>query len=640
MRAKRQQTVPTRVKVGIFTGGVKENKPQLELNMGDLLRGMNYQESDGQYNGYRSLSGYEVYDGTALASTVYAPTSIVDGVVVYDPTAREARRASITPVGGSGASGSVRACFQDPAGVLAVRNDSTDTSGKVWKTTDVGWVEIPRGPIITYTNGNKNTGTKIKAGQVITTPEGTGVVTAINTESGSWDDGTATGYLTVTVTTGSFTSGVMTGSLAGTASYTSPPVVMNKSGSYKFIQGVFDLFPGLQRKKVTFFSSSTNYPSYITGDKIVPILDHNLPDNAANNYFATSIAEFKNRLWLGYPDGRLVFSNVGSPLDFDPSTFSGMIDIGDEIVDLKVSTGDVLVVMCKSSIQIIKALGVGDASTSSTTDYLFSNVTLAADIGCKENSTQRIFDDLVYIDKKGLTSLEATQKFGDFETKIFSKSIQKTLSLNLPNLVGSWVDGTANQYRVFFSDGFGIIFTFNMKVSGSSSYKNIKGATTFKYLTNISCVGDGIFGSTDGFLYKIDSGTSFNGENIDTRLVTSFHHYDQPTVFKRFREVYFEGQIPFYLNFEIKGVFDNRDTSSISSTSVDELIVSGRLGDVYGVGRYDVMRYSNSDSQTSVYYVSSYGTSMSITLGTSNKYAEPHTLSSMIVQYSINGRRM
>lgn len=642
MRSKRFSASTTQVKVGVFTGGVKENKPQLELNMGDLIRGLNYQEVDGQYHGYRSISGYEVFDGTQLASNVVVPVTDVDGVATYDDAAREVRRAAISKVGGAGASGPVVGCFEDEAYTLAVRNNAAGTIGKMWKTSGAGWAEISGSFILSYTNGNKNAGTKIKVGQTITAAGAGGTVTSINTESGSWDTGTAAGYIGVTTTSGTFTTGTITGNLLGTATYTSLTDSLKKDGKYKFAHGVFDLFPGLQRKKVTFVASSVYYPSYIDGGKIIPILSHDLPDNRANNLFATSIVEFKNRLWLGYPDGRLVFSNVGNPLDFDPTTFSGMINIEDEIVELKVTTGDVLMVMCKNSIQAVKALSVGDTSTGVVTDYLFSTSTLTSNAGCISGSVHRIFDDIIYIDDRGLTSLEATQKFGDFETKSYSKAIQKTLNLNLPNIVGTYVDATSNQYRVLFSDGFGIIFTFNMTSNrgSSTSFKAVKGATTFRYLVNVTCVGEKVFGSDDGFLYKADSGTSFNGFPIITQLDTSYHHYQAPSMIKRFREVSFEGAIPFNLDFLIKANFDYKDSNYIASTVQDELIVSGGLGGVYGEGKYDVMRYSSSDNQTSVYYVAAYGTSMSLSLQTSNKYVEPHTLSSMIVQYSINGRKM
>ena len=129
--------------------------------------------------------------------------------------------------------------------------------------------------------------------------------------------------------------------------------------------------------------------------------------------YARCLAEFKNRLWLGYPDGRLTFSNVGNPVDFDSTTFSGTIYLEDEILDLVVGTGDALFVFCKNSIQIIKAL-TSDSNAQTVVDYLFSNTTLINNTEIIEGTAVRLFDDILYVDDRGLTSISATDAYGDF----------------------------------------------------------------------------------------------------------------------------------------------------------------------------------------------------------------------------------
>lgn len=632
----------TQLKVGTLTGGIKENKPQHELSIGDLIKGHNYNEVDGIYHGYRSMSGYEVFDGTQKPSSVGITITDSDGVTTYEDSAREARRAAISSVGGSNGSGKVLGCFNRGSDVIAVRNTSAGTSSKLWRSSSSSWVEVPLKTIYSYSSGNKNTGTKIKIGDSVSGSGFTAKITGINTESGSWDSGTGVGFFTVDVLTGSMTSGSITNTSGATATYTSSSEVLIKDGDYKFSKCKFDLFTDLQRKDVVFSTSGKYFPSYIKDNTLVPLLNHDLPDNKSLGSFAICSVEFKNRLWLGYSDGRLVFSNVGNPLDFDPTTFSGLISIEDEIVDLAVTTGDVLVVFCKNSVQLVKALSVGDTVTQVTTDYLFSTSSLTTTSGCLSNTVQRVFDDLLYIDDRGLTSLEATQKYGDFETKSYSKNIQKTLTTNFSNIIGVHVDKLLNQYRVFLSDGFGLIFTFSMSSSkySSSSYKTIKGITTFRYLVGVSCVCDRFFGSTDGYLYEFDSGTSYNGNPIDTLLSTSYFHYNSPSIIKRFKEVYLEGSIPYKLAFSVKADFDYRNVDYIRSTTQGDLVISGGMGANYDSGVYGESRYGESENQTSVYYVSAYGTNMSLSVRTSSKYIEPHVLSSMVVHYSLNGRRM
>lgn len=74
MRSRRSVIAETRTKPIVLTGGLKEDISQIELKAGELIECVNYQEIDGIYHGYASIPGYEVFDGTALASSVLVTT--------------------------------------------------------------------------------------------------------------------------------------------------------------------------------------------------------------------------------------------------------------------------------------------------------------------------------------------------------------------------------------------------------------------------------------------------------------------------------------------------------------------------------------------------------------------------------------
>ncbi len=532
---------------------------QAELSIGNLIKAVNYQEVEGQLSGYRSMEGYEVYDGTQLASDIIAPYNTSTNL--YDDTAREARRSAITAVGGSSCSGKVLSCYDDSAGnVLAVRK-LTAGSDAVYRATTSGWSQI-------------------------TTPASLGT-----------------------------------------------------NASYKFINAQFDLLPGLQRKKIIIFASSASKPHYINLSTYTAseITHSSLPTDS----FPITAVEFKNRLWLGYEDGRLYFSNVGNPLDFDQTTFSGVLYLEDEIIDLQVTKGDTLIVYCKNSIQLIKALSSSDFSTTTVVDYLFSNVTMASNIGGVKNTSQELLDDIFYIDKTGLTSIKATDSYGDFESKSYSKSVNKTFQYNYDKIIGSVVNKKYNQYRLFLNNGIGFIFTFTLRASQyGTQYKIVKGTTFFKYLVNPSCVSEHYFGAEDGYLYKIDSGTCYNGQEITTILTTSYFNYGSPTFIKRFREVSIEGEIPYKLTITANASFDYRYEKYISEHGYETLDVNGGIGSTYGSDRYGEAIYGVSENQTTSFHIEDYGTTMSVYLTTSNKYTDPHIFTSMMVHYSVNGRKI
>ena len=842
MRTPRFNMHPTQTKVGVMTGGVKENKSQLQLNIGDLIRGVNYQEVDGVYKGYLSLEGYEVTDGTALASSINVPIiedygvdrftylllegdslvdksnentavtvtnvirttspyynlylnnswyffsnssisfsdfdlstnsfcieciiyldSLAEDSIIYQagtdiklyveaatgaikldlndsdvthtfgsvlstgsfthlglrrivddiylsinggedlnplsltasydilntatsslidirgylsqyrisigtfrringdfpvPTipysdasfsytkyadaAREARRAAIKKVGDASCTGEAIGGYKFEDTIYGIRNNSTDAYGTIWKATGTSWAQLSYPKVIRYSSGNKNTGTEFIVGETITGDDSsaTGVILYINQEGGSWSTGDATGLIVLASVTGAFNADDILSNTSGATSACVPSTYsLGKDGRYKFLEGRFDLFSGLQRQNILFFASGVSYPCYITNDTVYPILHPDLPDNAASGNYARCLAEFKNRLWLGYPDGRLTFSNVGDPTDFDSTTFSGTIYLEDEILDLVVGTGDALFVFCRNSIQVVKALS-SDASTQIVVDYLFSNTTLINNTEIVEGTAIRLFDDIVYVDDRGLTSISATDAYGDFSTKSYSKSVQNSLLANFDNIIGATVNREYNQYRLFFNDGSGIIFTFEMKSIANSMTTLVKGATFFQYNDVVTFIEEDIFGCTNGYIYLLGSGTSFNGKEIESSLSTSFYSYNSPTTIKKFKEVYLEGLIPYGIDLYIKPNFDYKDYSYTPATEEDSLLALSGLGGVYGEGEYGSIRYGSSENQTPLYYINGYGVNVSFTITVSSKYSIPHLFSSIVVQYSLNGRKM
>lgn len=833
---------PTQTKVGVMTGGVKENKSQIQLNIGELIRGVNYQEVDGVYNGYMSLEGYEVTDGTALASSINVPIiedygvdrftylllegdelvdksneetsvvvtnvikttspyynlylnnswyfysnssvsftdfdlgtnsfcieaivyldSLIEDSIIYQsgtdikfyventtgalkldlnnsdvthtfgsvvttgsfihlglrrivdtvylsfsggedlnpltlaasydilntaisslidirgylsqyrisigtfrringdfpvPTipysdasfsytkyadaAREARRAAIKKVGDVSCTGEAIGGYKFEDTIYGIRNNSTDAYGTIWKATGTSWEQLSYPKVIRYSSGNKNTGTEFIVGETITGDDSsaTGVILYINQEGGSWSAGDATGFIVLTSVTGAFNVDDTLSTASGATSACTPSTYsLGKDGRYKFLEGRFDLFSGLQRQNILFFASGVSYPCYITNDTVYPILHPDLPDNATSGNYARCLAEFKNRLWLGYPDGRLTFSNVGNPVDFDSTTFSGTIYLEDEILDLVVGTGDALFVFCKNSIQIIKAL-TSDSNAQTVVDYLFSNTTLINNTEIIEGTAVRLFDDILYVDDRGLTSISATDAYGDFSTKSYSKSVQNSLLSRFKDITGAIVNREYNQYRLFFNDGRGIIFTFEMRSIANSTTTIVKGATFFVYNDVVSFVSEDLFGCSAGYIHLLYSGTSFNGSEIESSLTTSFYSYGTPTTIKKFKEVYLEGLIPYGLDLYIKPNFDYKDYSYTPATGEDTLLALSGLGGTYGEGEYGSIRYGSSENQTPLYYILGYGVNASFTITVSSKYSTPHLFSSIVVQYSLNGRKM
>jgi hypothetical protein len=413
---------------------------------------------------------------------------------------------------------------------------------------------------------------------------------------------------------------------------------LSDGGKYRFTIGQFDELTGLQRQRVTYFVSGVDKPHYIDGDTIVPIDHVNLPDESTPDFYATFILEFKNRLFLGYPDGRLLFSAVGDPTNFDPLSGAGEIYMEDTITNLVVGPGDTMIIFCKGSTYLLKSLtDNSNAGGAVTSQYKFYMETFSKTSGSFEDTAQRIVGTIVNSGEKGVTSLEATDTFGDFSAAFVSKNIQVSYMRYKDLITTSTVQKANNQYRLFMSDGQAFYFTFDVE-------KKIKGVTKVKYLNPVLLCSEGVdengdimivFASSNGFIYKMDSGTSFNGEDIVTRLTTAYDSYASPGSRKRFRSV----------NLEMKA---GRDTLIYGSLSFDygspawpkfsqEGFIAESPGGVWGVDRWGQFTYGSSTTQNPMLYSNGYGKNMSLSLTTSDRYREPHIINAAVIRYTIVG---
>lgn len=126
---------PVRDLIIPFNRGLNQQVSTLELGPSELFSVLNYEMAGGLYSGLRSISGYERYDGTALASET--PVIWTDEEETEsDDTARLAARDAILEVPGSGP---VLAVFSYNGAEYAIRWN-TDKH-KMYEATGAGWSE-------------------------------------------------------------------------------------------------------------------------------------------------------------------------------------------------------------------------------------------------------------------------------------------------------------------------------------------------------------------------------------------------------------------------------------------------------------------------------------------------------------------
>lgn len=546
---------PVQNGIVILTGGVNEEVSNLELKEGELIDCLNYMELDGAYHGYASLPGFEVYDGTELASEV--AITIDPDTLVIDDTAREARRAAITEVPGQE---QLRGVHLYETKVYACR-DALTAGKDIFEATDAGWVsidapELNPGGICDWTNALFPA---FPAGDFV------------NTRSFFMVDGV------------------------------SRPIYYN---GYSDVSGYID---------------DVNLPSNQTGI--------NLPQ------YPTHVAAFDNRLWLAYPNGQLFHSELGDPSAWDAVNGAGQIPTGDEITDLRTGPGNVLIVFMRNTTKIIYV------AERPTGDFGYQLKEFSQRSGCFHLGSDRLLGDIYYVDDRGPTNMKTTDQFGDYSANSITKKVQRTFEANKKDFTCTVVHRELNQWRIFFNDGLALCLTFHNK--------RLKGATPLKYSKPVISITEGendegsieiYFGTVDGFVYKMDSGTSFNGETIPTWFTTSYYHYRSPAGWKRFMSLLFEMSAQSGTTFYIKTDYDYKSPDSPRNAEQSPDLVG--FGGIWGQEVWGEFIWGEAYVQNPKVYIQGYGVNMSISLRTEEKFVTPHVVHNFIANYQALSQKM
>lgn len=335
-----------------------------------------------------------------------------------------------------------------------------------------------------------------------------------------------------------------------------------------------------------------------------------------------------DRLWLAYTGGSLQCSTAGAPTDW--TTNSSEFGIGREITNLIPSVGNSLIVFCDEAIRIINGYSTDDFVVES-----YSNFS-----GAFKHTVSRMFGTLIFMDDRGVTSLDAAQEYGDFKSNSLSQRVQKTLQSNKNLTTCSVVSRDLNQYRLYFSNGGALYFSF--------LNKKLRGVTVINFTKPVSSVAEGedangniviYFTSNDGFVYQMDKGTSFDGLPISTSLSTTFYHYRSPRNWKRFKEIVFEISSINDMSVDVRFSFDYMSGYVPRSITLDVDLEGA--GARWGDGLWGTMRYSGSESTNRVKFpINGIGSNMSVTLRSSEAYKRQHTVQNFTTDFQLAGRQL
>lgn len=509
--------------------------------------------------------------GTAVTPTV-AVSSQTDAI--YLAAAADVYRALIGAVPGSGAVlGVVGMIFSGADNVYAFRANVGGTAVDLYKKSAAGWVNVPFFNLVSFASGGGSltldpgaTGVTVAAGtlEIISdtlTVENTagitvlgeldvsdtqpepqdgdtltqGAVTAtikrVMWQSGTWEAGTAAGQFVVTNPSGgSFAAGQATTTSGAVVmlSGAQTAITMLPGGHFEFVKANFS---GQLVTRRIYGCDGVNQCFEFDGTTLAPIATGPSPDVPSHICF------HKNYLIVSQ-GASFTYCGAGTPFKWSATDGGGEIATGDTVTCMLTLPGD----------QTTPALAIYQRSNTSvlygSDPTTFNYVTLNTGLGALPYSAQNLFDTFV-MDDLGVITLRTTLNWGNFLPSTLTKNILPFIIQERTKLVVSSVQRSKSQYRLFFSDGYGLWLTMvNQQYLGPS---------VVLFPNPVSCIDEGenslgteitYFGSSDalGYVYQMDAGTSFDGAAISAYFATAWNPIGSPRLLKRFRAASVEMQ--------------------------------------------------------------------------------------------------
>jgi hypothetical protein len=278
---------------------------------------------------------------------------------------------------------------------------------------------------------------------------------------------------------------------------------------------------------------SINVPFLYDGTSFVEL--HDAPADVVG---AEHVVWFKNQLFFAKGD-KLTFTSPFTDSDFNPANGSGVISVGNAITGLIVFREQLIIF---SQQKISRLLG------NTLSDFVLQPITL--NLGCIDTDTiQEIGSDIMFLGPDGLRLLGATDKVGDFSIAVVSKPIQSEMTAitKASTSFSSVVIREKSQYRIFgynneitTQNAVGVLGTQTLgDQTGQIAWAELRGIKSFvadsNYFGRVETV---VFSNTDGFVYEMEQGNSFNGSNIIATFSTPFVPMEDPRIRKAFYKLF------------------------------------------------------------------------------------------------------
>lgn len=510
-------------------------------------------------------------------------------------------------------------------GVLYSWRDNVGaTQCDLWKSSGAGWVAVDLGNRVRFINGGPY---EIVAGNVITGSVSGATATvryvAVDAET-YFDQGTAAGELILDGITGTFqldeALNVGVNLFVTTLSSLPAAVTFPAGGRYEMIVHNFYGATGFERAYgVNGVGSSFEFD----GDSAI-MISTGMPDDKP-----FLIAAHKKHLFLGFPKGSLQNSALGEPRNFTALLGAAEIGMGQELTNLAPNTAATLLVTTDSSVAVL--------SGNDSSDFLLE--TLSDEAGARQYTAQRI-GNVVYMDERGIRSVAATQSYGNFRLGTYTSLIQATLE-NKRNLgvqpVASMVVKGKDQYLILFDDGSGISIYMGRKNPEAMLFQYPFVMTSAPFIAQIDGRERIFVGADDGFVYELNVGPSFDGEEIEAYLQLPFGHQGAPRLLKRYHKALIECVCGPDTRIAVVAQFDY--AAGYQPYAHGDVFGVRGAGGIWGISNWTEFYWSAPTVAQAEAYLQGVGENMSLVVFSKSKSMEGYILQGVTVMFSARGQK-
>lgn len=622
--------MPLSAPYDLLRGGLDLVSPPMSMPAGRAIAGVNYEPEAG---GYRRIGGYERFDGRPAPSRGANPADIA------------ARRALITRPPGQGPIRGV----QVYAGAVYCFRDSLSGDGQMFKSTPAGWVKQTFGTTLNFNAGT----VQLVEGAILVgaTSGATATISRVVMQGGAWN-GTANGYMVLTDVIGTFMLEQATDSKGGAAAVSLQNTIgLTGGGHYDFAS---HNFYGATRRASLYFTSGVDTAFEFDGRSLNPIRTGNeagpidsmsliltragatvIGRNGdaiiarAQNDKPIHVGVHSNHLFLGFAAGSLMHSGVGEPLDYRALAGAGEISFGGAPTAILSSVSTSLVIFGQTRVEYVQGTSALDFSMKPITDGA----------GAARWSAQLAGEAPIYLDDAGLRKLTTTSAFGDWRMGTLSQLIDPLIRAKREAeiLVSASVSvKRKDQYRLFFNDGTGIVLYLGRKAPE---------LMPIRLPSAVSCAcageiedgkGERIFvGSDDGFVYEMESGTSFDGAPVSAYIRLAWNAERAPSVEKRFHSARIETDSPSPMTVGVDYHVDFNATDNLDGPLTSYLVAAGSPDlTPAGAAFASVDWQLAAAGEIRIDDLAGLGRTLALTIVTEHTAEQPHTLTALTLNYS------